>query len=138
MIPSKLLRVNAVFLMFMGGAAASADAVGHFLGKGPFGEVMFRATLTISSFEAHLLAVVIGALLWTGAGLPERRLFHVLAASVHGVLGGSNLLFFENAFGALDLRVFGVIITTLHFIFVLTQGRAAARMPGTASRFAIA
>lgn len=138
MSPSRLLRVNAVFLMFMGGAAAIADAVGHFLGKGPFGEVMFRATLTISSFEAHLLAAVIGALLWQGARLAERRLFHVLAAVVHVVLGGSNLLFFENAFGTLDLRVFGVVITTLHFVFVAAQARAAARLPVAAGRVALA
>lgn len=130
---SRLLRANAAFLMFMGGAAAIADAVGHFLGKGPFGAVMFRATLSISSFEAHLLAVIIGALLWTSARRPDRRLFHVLAAAVHVVLGASNLLFFESAFGALDMRVFGAVVTTAHVAFVLAQGMAAARLPSTAT-----
>lgn len=129
MNPSRLLRANGAFLMFMGGAAATADAVGHFLGEGPFGEVMYRATLTISSFEAHLLATVIGALLWRAARMPDRRLFHGLAAVVHVVLGGSNLLFFNDAFGALDMRTFGVVITAAHLAFVAAQAGAAGRRP---------
>lgn len=35
MKPNRLLLWNAAFLLFMGGAAAIADAAGHFLGKGP-------------------------------------------------------------------------------------------------------
>ena len=136
MNPSRLLRVNAAFLMFMGGAAATADAVGHFLGKGPFGEVMYRATLTIRSFEAHLLAVLLGALLWRAARMPDRRLFHALAAAVHVVLGGSNLLFFDDAFGALDLRTFGAVVTALHIGFAVAQGSAAARRPVVAGSLA--
>ncbi len=132
MKPSKLMRLNGAFLMFTGSAAATADAVGHFLGKGPFGEVMFRSTLTIGSFEAHLLAVVLGALLWSGAARGDRELFHVGAAAVHFVLGCSNLLFFEAAFGALDLRVFGAVVTALHFAFVVAQAGAAARLSNQA------
>lgn len=123
---SKLLRGNAAFLLLMGGGAAIADAAGHFLGRGPFGQVMPRSPLAISSFEAHLLAVLIGALLWTGAGLRERRRLHVLAAAVHLVLGGSNLLYFESAFGALDLRGFGAVVTALHLAFALAEAGAAA------------
>jgi hypothetical protein len=122
---NRLLQANAAFLMFMGGAAAVADATGHFLGKGPLGAVMFRAPLAISSFEAHLLAVILGVVLWTGARKPERRPLHVLAAVIHLVLGGSNLLFFEPAFGSIDMRLFGVIITAFHFAFVIAQTAAA-------------
>ncbi len=122
---SRRLQINAGFLLFMGSAAALADASGYFLGRGPMAPIMFRAPLAISSFEAHLLAALLGAVLWTGAAQPRRRPFHLLAMAIHLVLGGSNLLFFERAFGSLDLRLFGVVITTCHFAFVLLQALAA-------------
>lgn len=133
MRPSRLLQINAAFLMVMGGAAAAADAIGHFVGRGPLAPVMFRAPLAISSFEAHLLAVLLGAVLWAGAQQPDRRWFHGLAAAVHIVLGGSNLLFFEPAFGSLDLRLFGVVITACHFAFVFSQTVAAIPRPAAAA-----
>lgn len=128
---SRLLQMNAAFLMFMGGAAAGADATGYFFGKGPMAPIMFRAPLAISSFEAHLLALLLGVVLWTGARQLARRRFHILAAAIHVVLGGSNLLFFERAFGSLDLRLFGIVITACHFAFVLTQTAAALPRPST-------
>lgn len=133
MNPSRLLQTNAAFLLLMGCAAASADAVGHFFGKGPLAPVMFRAPLAISSFEAHLLAALLGTVLWVGAAQHERRQFHILAAAVHVVLGGSNLLFFERAFGSLDIRLFGVVITLCHFAFVMLQSVAAIPKGDTAA-----
>ncbi len=130
---SRLLRINAAFLMLMGGAAAAADAIGHFFAKGPLAPVMFRAPLAISSFEAHLLAALLGTVLWTGARQPDRRQFHILATAIHVVLGGSNLLFFDRAFGALDMRLFGVVITACHFAFVLSQTVAAIPRLGAAT-----
>ncbi len=127
---STLLRVNAVFLMVMGGAAAVFDAVGHFFGKGPLAAVAYRAPLAISSFEAHLLAAILGALLLKGAQESEPRRYHALAAVVHVVLGGSNLLFFKPAFGAIGAIGFGVVITAIHFLFVVAQGIAALRREG--------
>ena len=121
----RLLRLNAAFLMLMGGGAAVADAIGHFFGRGPLAPVMFHAPLAISSFEAHLLALVLGVVLWTGATNPDPRRLHILAAAIHVVLGGSNLLFFERAFGSLDMRLFGVVITSCHLAFVLVQTAAA-------------
>jgi hypothetical protein len=137
MSTSRLLQGNAAFLMFMGGAAAASDAIGHFLGKGPMAPVMFRAPLAISSFEAHLLALLLGVVLWAGAQEPERRRFHGLAAAIHVVLGGSNLLFFERAFGSLDMRLFGVVITACHFAFVLAQTAAALPRLGAAASVAV-
>lgn len=133
MSPSRLLQINAAFLVFMGGAAATADAIGHFFGKGPLAPLMFHAPLAISSFEAHLLALLLGIVLWTGAEQAEPRRFHVLAAAIHIVLGGSNLLFFERAFGSLDMRPFGVVITACHFVFVLAQTAAALPRLGAAA-----
>lgn len=133
----RLLQINASFLMGMGGAAAAADAIGHFWGKGPLAPVMFRAPLAISSFEAHLLAVLFGIVLWSGAQQPERLRFHGLAAAIHVVLGGSNLLFFERAFGSLDMRLFGVVITACHFAFVLAQTVAALPRPRIATNVSV-
>ena len=125
---NRLLQANGTFLVAMGGAAAVGDAVGYFWGRGPMAPVTFHAPLAISSFEAHLLALLLGAVLAMGARAPERGRFHVLAAAIHVVLGGSNLLFFERAFGALDMRTFGVVITACHLFFVLAQTLAA--LPG--------
>lgn len=124
-----LLQINGAFLMFMGGAAAVADAVGYLVGRGPMAPILFRAPLAISSFEAHLLAALLGSVLWSGAAAAERQRYHRLAAAIHIVLGGSNLLFFERAFGAIDARLFGVLITTCHFAFVLAQSLAALPRP---------
>ena len=125
---NRLLQANGTFLVAMGGAAAVGDAVGYFWGRGPMAPVTFQAPLAISSFEAHLLALLLGAVLAMGARASERGRFHVLAAAIHVVLGGSNLLFFERAFGALDMRTFGVVITACHLFFVLAQTLAA--LPG--------
>ncbi len=132
-----LLRLNAVFLMTLGSAAAAADAVGHFVGRGPMAAVMFHAPLAISSFEAHLLAALLGAVLWSGAAQPDTRRSHIVAAAIHTVLGGSNLLFFERAFGAVDLRAFGVVITACHLFFVLAQTLAALPAPRRTSPLAL-
>lgn len=134
---SRLLQINAAFLMFMGSAAAAADAIGHFWGRGPLAQAMFRAPLAISSFEAHLLAVLLGSVLWIGARQAERSRFHGLAAAIHIVLGGSNLLFFERAFGSLDMRPFGVVITACHVAFVLAQTVAALSRHGTTANVAV-
>ena len=138
MSTSRLLQWSAAFLMFMGSAAAAADAIGHFFGKGPMAPIMFRAPLAISSFEAHLLAVLLGGVLLGGAKEVHRQRFHGLAAAIHIVLGGSNLLFFERAFGSLDIRGFGVVITACHFAFVIAQTAAALSQnrPSTAANVA--
>ena len=136
MSSGRLLQLNAAFLLVMGGGAAVADAIGHFFGRGPLAPVMFHAPLAISSFEAHLQALLLGGVLWTGAKSSDTRRFHSLAAAVHVVLGGSNLLFFERAFGSLDMRLFGVVITACHFGFVVAQTLAALPRHPAGSRVA--
>lgn len=106
-----------------------ADAMGHFFGRGPLAAAMFRAPLAISSFEAHLLAVVMGVLLWKGARAFEKRPFHILASVVHVILGGSNLLFFQGAFVSLGMERFGVVITSAHIAFAIAQTYLAAGLP---------
>lgn len=126
---NRLLLGNALFLGGMGSLASVADLVGHFLGRGPFGKVMVGSPLAISSLESHLLAVILGVVLWRGAASAERGWVHGMAAVVHVVLGGCNLLYFESAFGALDLRMFGVVVTLFHVGFAVAEGVAAARFP---------
>ncbi len=129
MSTSRLLQGNAIFLGVMGGGAAVADAVGHFFGRGPLAAAMFRAPLAISSFEAHLLALVMGVLLWRGARALEKKPFHILAAVVHIILGGSNLLFFQGAFGSLGMERFGIVITSVHIALAIAQSYVAAGLP---------
>lgn len=125
---SRLLQANAVFLACTGGIAAISDAVGHFWGTGPWGRTMYHEPLAISSFEAHLLALVLGVLLWRGAQREEKKAFHLLAAVTHFILGGSNMLFFQGAFGALGMVRFGVMITAVHVGFFLAQLAAATKI----------
>lgn len=96
-----------------------ADALGHFLGVGPLA-VTLGSPYTIGSFEAHGLAVVLGALLLRAAGLADRRPWHAAGASIHVLLGGSNLLFWPS-FAAMGVVPVGVVTTAFHLAFVVAQ-----------------
>ena len=80
---------------------------------------------------------VFGLVLYHGSQQPERRPFHSLAAVIHIILGGSNLLFFDHAFGALDMRLFGLGITACHFGLVLLQALAAMSREGSRAALSI-
>ena len=95
------------------------ETVGHFFGKGPLAAIQ-GSPHTIGGFEAHGLAILIGALLFRAAGITDRRLWHAVGFTTHLLLGSANLLFWAS-FIQQDLLTVGVVTTALHLIFVVVQ-----------------
>ena len=77
-------------------------------------------------FEAHGLAIILGVLLIRAAASPGRG-GHGLAAAVHVLLGGANLLFWDDAFVRMGLVPVGAATTALHLLFLVAQGVCAVR-----------
>jgi len=86
------LRLDAAFLMTAGTGGIVADTPGHFFGVGLMGETL-GSPYTIGGFEAHGLAVILGASLFSAANRTDRRLWHSIGLTVHPVrLGQSAVL----------------------------------------------
>jgi hypothetical protein len=65
-------------------------------------------------------------LLLRAAAAPTRD-SHALAACVHLLLGGANVLFWNDAFVQVHLETVGVVTTALHALFLGVQGAYAQR-----------
>ncbi len=128
----RILRANAIFLMLFGGSAFLLDLKAHFTGSGAQAVLTSAAPHTMVGFvEAHGLAFIIGVVLWRA--LPTRA-WHLTAASVHVLLGVSNLVFWQ-IFIAANLLPLGYVSTGFHFLFVVLHLWAAAgAVPSPASR----
>jgi hypothetical protein len=117
-----LLRANAVYLLVAAAGGLSTDLAGAFLGYGPFTKVLSAAPdAAIGFVEAHGLALIIGCLLWQAT--PARK-WHLTAATVHALLGISNLAFWQ-LFIAADMLAMGYVTTSLHGLFFALQLAAA-------------
>jgi hypothetical protein len=126
-----LLRANALFLLAAAAGGMSTDLAGTFLGYGSFAKVLSAAPdAAIGFVEAHGLALIIGCLLWQAE--PARK-WHLTAATVHALLGISNLTFWQ-LFIATDMLVMGYVTTSLHgLFFVLQLAASGAAQAGTSS-----
>jgi hypothetical protein len=117
-----LLRLDGGFLLVAGGVALTLETLAHFFAIGPQRDAFGgRSWATIGFFEAHGLAVILGVLLLRAAASPGRG-DHRLAAAVHLLLGGANLLFWDDAFVRMGLVPVGMVTTTLHLLFLAAQG----------------
>jgi hypothetical protein len=119
-MPSRktLLRANALYLLVAAAGGLCTDLAGAFLGYGPFAKVLSAAPdVAIGFVEAHGLALIIGCLLWQAE--PVRK-WHLTAAMVHGLLGISNLTFWQ-LFIATDMLAMGYVTTFLHGLFFALQ-----------------
>lgn len=129
-----LLRANAIYLLAAAAGGMCSDLAGTFLGYGPFTKVLSAAPDTAIGFvEAHGLALIIGCLLWQAQ--PARK-WHLTAAAVHGLLGISNLTFWQ-LFVATDMLAMGYVTTSLHALFFALQLVAwilSEREPGSPSQ----
>ena len=121
----RVLRADGVFLCIAGSVAMTMDAVGHFMGAGPFA-FMLGSPHSIGGFEAHGLALIVGVLIYRSHRLRERRSSHWLALVVHALLGGSNLLFWSS-FQQLGVIPMGIITTSLHAVFAVLNAACAGR-----------
>jgi hypothetical protein len=119
------LRLDGGFLLFAGGVALTLETLAHFFSVGPQRDAFGgRSWATIGFFEAHGLAIILGVLLIRAAASPGRG-DHRLAAAVHLLLGGANLLFWDDAFVRMGLVPVGVVTTALHLLFLAAQSALA-------------
>lgn len=127
-----ILRANAIFLLIASSWGLWADLAGAFLGIGPQGPILGAAPHAAIGFvEAHGLAFISGILLWRAEAL---RSWHLTAATIHTLLGISNIVFWQ-IFIAADMLAGGYLTTTLHWTFVTLHMLAAStvsmRVPRT-------
>lgn len=107
-----VLSADGAFLVAVGALAMVLEAVGHFTGRGPLAH-LWQSPFTIGGFEAHGLAVVVGALLLMHAGDLRRRTWHACGVVVHLLLGGANIAFWVS-FEAFGVQTMGLVATALH------------------------
>ena len=125
-----ILRANAVFLILAGGGSLLMDLRAYFFGVGPSSRFIAAAPYTAIGFvEAHGLALIFGVLFAIAA---VSRPWHLTAAAVHVLLGGSNILFWK-IFVAGDLLAMGYVTTAFHALFVVLETAAALSAPRSPS-----
>ncbi len=116
----RLIIANGVFLVVVGGVQVVLELLSHYAGIGPYADVFDDSPYTIGWVEAHGLAFIFGVLLLTVAARDGRRFWHVMAASVHTLLGTANLLFWDSfiVFGMVPM---GIAATVVHGALVVAQ-----------------
>lgn len=126
-----LLLANGVILTGVAGFSALADLAGHYLGRGPF--AMYEGNLdSIAFYEAHGLGLIVALLLVAYRNWPTAR-WHWIAAAMHTLLGGANLMFWP-IFAEMNALPMGIAATAMHWTFVALQVVAAlARTPSILS-----
>ena len=100
--------------MVMGTMAAITDLMAYFTGMGPFGDTYYQKSITIGGFEAHCLAIILGVILFTKSK-SDGHFFNKIAATIHIVLGISNLIWF-NVFFETGSVGMGYATTIAHFL----------------------
>ena len=104
-------------------AGQASDLIGAFIGQGPVAPILGSAPHAAIGFvEAHGLAFILGVLLWRAAPV---RSWHATGATIHLLLGVSNLAFWP-IFAAGDMLAVGYVTTILHGTFAALQMIAAA------------
>jgi len=115
-----LFRLNAGFLVLVGGMSTILDYVGFKTGAGPFGDMLNGNFLAIGALEAHGLAFLMGLVLFFYALRTMDVSWHLVAAGVHVLLGGSNLIFW-GYFQQIGMLNQEIVITAIHGLFVFAQ-----------------
>jgi len=112
-----LFRINAGFLVLMGGVVSILDFVGYRTGAGPLGKMLHGNDLSVGMQEAHGLAFLFGLVLFIYAVPDMRPSWHLVCAGIHILLGGSNLIYWN---GAVEYGIVGpeIVVTIIHGLFV--------------------
>src|SRR4026208_2507199 len=113
-----LFRLNAGFLILIGGVFTVLDYVGFKTGAGPLGNLLKGNFLALGVLEDHGLALIIGILLLAYASRNVDVSWHLVGIGVHILLGGSNLIFW-GYFQQLGIVNQEIVITAIHFLFIL-------------------
>ena len=112
-----LFRLNAGFLILMGGVFGVLDYVGFRTGNGPLGDLLKDNFLAVGMQEAHGMALIMGLVLLTYALRSMDTSWHLVGAGVHVLLGGSNLIFWGH-FGEIGIVNPEIVVTAIHWLFV--------------------
>ena len=120
MFRKNLFRLNAGFLILIGGVFSILDFVGFEIGAGPMGDLLKGNFLAIGVLEAHGLALIVGLLLFVYALRSMDASWHLVGIGVHVLLGGSNLIFWSY-FQQLGMVNQEIVVTTFHGLFVLAH-----------------
>ena len=122
---SRVLQFDGTFLLVAGAVQLVLELLGHFTGRGIWGDVFAHSPYTIGWVEAHGLAVLIGTLLLVVARSDGRRFWHGFALAVHVLLGTANLVFWHS-FVTFDAVPMGIGATIAHGLFVAAQAACLA------------
>ena len=122
-----VLRTDGAFLLVASALAFSADIIGYTTGGGPLGAAFAgRPFTSVGMFEAHGTAFLLGlVLLYAARRPPAPAAAHLLAAGLHLLLGGFNLVFWQDAIMA-GVEKLEIVVTTIHFAFLAAQIACAA------------
>jgi hypothetical protein len=124
-LPALVLRLDGLFLLVAGGAALLLELLAHFFDLGPQRPVFGgHAWPTLGFVEAHGLAVVLGVVLLRAATAPSPAA-HLLATTVHVLLGGANLLFWGDTVVPLGQQTVVAAATGVHLVIAEIQGSYA-------------
>lgn len=117
-IRKTLFRVNAGFLLLMGGVFMVLDYVGFHTGAGLMGEILHGNVLAVGMQEAHGLAFLFGLTILVLTVPDMHPSWHLICMSIHLLLGGSNLLYWD---GAIEYGIVGpeIAVTSIHGLLVL-------------------
>lgn len=115
-----LFRLNAGFLILMGGVFSVLDYVGYRTGTGPLGDLLKGNLLALGILEAHGLAFIMGLLFVIQALRSMDSSWHLVGVAVHILLGCGNLLFWSH-FVELDIVKPEIAVTAIHFLFVFAH-----------------
>lgn len=123
-----LLRADGAWLALIAAPMLISDLAGAFAGWGPLATVLQTAPHSAIGFvEAHGLALILGIILLRAQ--PSRGL-HVVAGTVHLLLGSANVVFWQ-LFLSADQLTMGYVTTSFHFLFAILQIVSAwANAPG--------
>jgi hypothetical protein len=112
-----ILRTDALILGVFGIFGLTMDLLSYFAGLGTWQQQFFNNPLAVGVVEAHGLAIMMSVLLLRFAGRSDRPTGHLLAATIHLLLGTANLIFWQ-AFLDTNQLPLGYITTGFHGLFV--------------------
>ena len=116
----RLLFVDALFLVVMGVFGIASDLASYIAGLGTFQSTFLDDPRVIGVIEAHGLALLTGIAGFVHASSNHARYWHLHFAATHLLLGGANVVFF-GVFTIVQADVMGIVVTAIHFMFIIAQ-----------------
>jgi phosphoglycerol transferase MdoB-like AlkP superfamily enzyme len=120
-----LLLINGGALAVVGAAQVLLELLSYYAGVGIYGPLFHNSPYVVGWVEAHGLAALIGILFLAVGASDGGRRWHVVALSVHSLLGTANIVFWSG-FSAFGMVGAGIVATTGHLLLVTAHLTAIA------------